>query len=285
MTSSPHSSTQEARQALGRRLSEVRKDAGLTARALAALAGWHESKVSKIEHGRQPPSDLDIRAWTLHCGAADQAPDLIAVARGIEGAYVEWRRMERFGLRHAQESVLPLWERTRRFRIYSPWLIPGPVQTAAYIRAVLTAIRDRRGLADDLEDAVRVRLDKQERALHGLGARRFAVLLEESTLRYQIGDTATMAGQLGHLLAVASLASVSLGIIPERTDRSSLWPAEGFFLFDDDVVNVELISAHLTIKQPHEIGMYAEVFADLADLAVYGADARSLITSAIAALG
>ncbi|MGW3179939.1 DUF5753 domain-containing protein [Kitasatospora sp. NPDC001119] len=285
MTSSPHSSTQEARQALGRRLRDVRKDAGLTARALAALAGWHESKVSKIEHGRQPPSDADVRAWTLHCDAADQAADLIAVARGIEGAYVEWRRMERSGLRHAQESVLPLWERTRRFRIYSPSLVPGPVQTGGYIRAVLTAIRDRRGLIDDLEGAVQVRLDKQERALHGLGDRRFAVLLEESTLRYRIGDIATMAGQLGHLLAVASLPSVSLGIIPEHTDRSPLWPVEGFFLFDDDVVNVELISAHLTITQPHEIGMYAEVFADLADLAVYGAHARSLITAAIAALG
>ena len=36
-----------------------------------------------------------------------------------------------------QESVIPLWESTRQFRIYSPFLVPGPVQTAAYIRALL----------------------------------------------------------------------------------------------------------------------------------------------------
>ncbi|MEV7780897.1 hypothetical protein [Kitasatospora sp. NPDC088351] len=59
---------------------------------------------------------------------------------------------------------------------------------------------------------------------------------------------------------MASLPSVSPGIIPENTDRSPLRPAEGFFLFDDDVVNAELISVHLTITQPHEIGMYAGVF-------------------------
>ena len=40
--------------------------------------------------------------------------------------------------------MIPLWESTREFRIYSPFLIPGPVQTAAYIRALLKAVRDRR---------------------------------------------------------------------------------------------------------------------------------------------
>ncbi|WP_425315850.1 helix-turn-helix domain-containing protein [Streptomyces olivoreticuli] len=43
---SSSSSVRQARQALGQRLREIRKDSGLTARALAALAGWHESKCS-----------------------------------------------------------------------------------------------------------------------------------------------------------------------------------------------------------------------------------------------
>ncbi|HUZ51317.1 MAG TPA: helix-turn-helix transcriptional regulator [Streptosporangiaceae bacterium] len=42
---------QQAREALGARLRAVRLDAGLTARALAQLAGWHFTKVSKLEHG------------------------------------------------------------------------------------------------------------------------------------------------------------------------------------------------------------------------------------------
>ena len=47
---------------------------------------------------------------------------------------------------------------------------------------------------------------------------------------------------------------------------------------------VELVSGHLTITQPREIAMYAQVFAELAELAVYGAAARSLIMAAIDAL-
>lgn len=264
------------------RLREIRLDAGLTARALAGMAGWHASKCSRLEHGRTPPSDADLRAWTLHCGVPGVAPDLIAAARGIDGMYVEWRRMERAGLRHAQESVVPLWERTHRFRIYSSWLIPGPVQTAAYIGALLAALRDRRQLVDDVDAAVEVRMTKQQ-LLHG--PRQFAILLEETALRVRIGGADTMAGQLGHLLNVASLPSVSLGIIPAEANRSGLWPLETFFMFDSEQVAVELVSAHLTITQPHEIRMYEDTFRTLADLAVYGAEARALVTSAIAALG
>ncbi|MFG3049847.1 DUF5753 domain-containing protein [Kitasatospora sp. NPDC048239] len=180
--------------------------------------------------------------------------------------------MERSGLKHAQESVVPLWERSRRYRFYSPCLIPGPIQTPAYIRALLTAIRDRRGLADDLEAAVQIRIDNQQ-VLHA-GHRRFAIVLEEGALRYRIGGAETMADQLGYLLAVASLPSVSLGVIPLDADRSALRPTEGFFMFDDDQVNVELVSAHLTITQPYEIGTYAEAFAELSGIAVYGPAAR-----------
>lgn len=190
--------------------------------------------------------------------------------------------MEQTGLKHAQESVLPLWERTRRFRIYSSWLIPGPLQTAPYIAALLTSIRDRRRLADDVEQAVRVRVDKQ-RVLHQ-GDHRFAIILEESVLRYRIGGPEVMAGQLRHLLVTASLPSVSLGIIPMAVDRTRLWPVEGFFLFDEAEVNVELVSAHLSVKHSHEIDMYAQTFSGLSELAIYGPPARDLIGAAIESL-
>jgi transcriptional regulator with XRE-family HTH domain len=280
---SPSSSVQEARKALGQRLREIRLDAGLTARALAVLAGWHESKCSRYESGARSPSEADLRAWALHCGVPHLGDDLVTTARGIDGMYVEWRRMERSGLRRAQESVVPLWERTRRFRIYSSWLIPGPVQTAPYIEALLKSIRDRRQLVDDVEEAVRVRVAKQH-VVHE-GGHSFAIVLEEAALRYRIGGPDVMAGQLGHLLTAASLPSVSLGIIPLAADRSRIWPVEGFFLYDAEVANVELVSAHLTVTQSHEIDLYARTFAALQELAVYGSKARELITSAIDALG
>ncbi|MFE4829697.1 helix-turn-helix domain-containing protein [Streptomyces sp. NPDC056672] len=280
--SSPSSSVEEATKALGRRLREIRKDAGLTARALALRADWHESKCSRFESGIRRPSETDLRAWALHCGVPQLAEELVTTARGIDGLYVEWRRMEQTGLKRAQESVLPLWERTRRFRVYSPWLIPGPVQTAPYIEALLKSIRDRRHVIDDVEQAVRVRVEKQH-ILHE-GDHRFAIILEESALRHRVGGTEVMAGQLDHLLVTASLPSVSLGIIPMDTDRSSLWPVEGFFVFDEEEVNVELVSAHLSVKNSHEIGMYIQTFSALSELALHGFAAKDLIMKAVDSL-
>jgi len=191
--------------------------------------------------------------------------------------------MERAGLRQAQESVRELYEQTRLFRFYSCWMIPGPVQTSEYLTAILSAIQKRRNLPDDVEAAVTERMDRQHIVREGL--HQFFIVLEEAVLRHRIATPEVMAGQLGHLLSVASLPSVTLGIIPLDADRSKMWPVESFFIFDDVQVNVELVSGFLTITQPREIAMYEKGFAELAEAAVYGAHARAVIASAITAVG
>ncbi|MFD8979284.1 helix-turn-helix domain-containing protein [Streptomyces sp. NPDC059564] len=282
MALSASSSAQQARQALADRLAELCRDAGLSGRDIAERCEWHPSKSSRIMNARTPPSADDIRAWCRACGADDQIDDLIASLRTAEGMWVGWRRMERAGLKQAQEARLPLYQRTRRFRSYSSWLVPGMVQTRPYTTSALQAIQRRRGLVDDVADAVAARMERQ-RVLYE-GDRRFAFLVEESVLRSGIGGSEVMTGQLGHLISIASLPNVSLGVVPMRPDRER-WPAEGFWIYDAAQVNVELISGYLTLTQPSEVAMYAEAFTELAELAVYGAQARALITSAVSALG
>ncbi|MER5297953.1 helix-turn-helix domain-containing protein [Streptomyces lasiicapitis] len=283
MPSLPPSSIQQARAALGQRLREIRKDAGLTARAVAAAAGWHESKSSRLENGKTSPSDEDIRIWTSICRAEEQAADLIATARGIDGMYVEWRRMERAGLTRVQESVLPLYERTHWFRFYQSQVIPGLLQTADYTRAVLSTVVCLRNAPDDIEEAVSARMGRQ-RVLH-TGGRRFAFLIEEWVLRSVIGSPTTMVNQLHHLLGMTSTPSLSLGIVPMGFARGNAWPCESFSMYDAKQVSCELVSAGLTVTQPSEITEYAKTFAELAGIAVYGVSARKLIAEAIDALG
>ncbi|MFQ6147660.1 helix-turn-helix domain-containing protein [Streptomyces seoulensis] len=282
MALSASSSAQQARQALADRLAELCRDAGLSGLDLAERCGWSRSKSSRIMNARTPPSAEDIRAWCRVCGAEEQTEDLTAMLRTAEGMWVGWRRMERAGLKQAQEARLPLYERTRRFRSYSSWLVPGLIQTQPYTTAALQAIQKRRGLVDDVAGAVAARMERQ-RVLYE-GDRRFAFLVEESVLRAGIGGAEVMTGQLGHLIEVASLPHVSLGVVPMKPDRER-WPAEGFWIYDAAQVNVELVSGYLTITQPSEVSMYAETFAELAALAVYGANARALITAAMDALG
>lgn len=278
MALSASSSAQQARQALAKRLEDLCRHAGLTGLDLAERCGWSRSKSSRIMNAKTPPSAEDIRAWCRACGAEEQTEDLIASLRTAEGMWVDWRRMERAGLRQAQEARLPLYQRTRRFRSYSSWLVPGMIQTRPYTTAALRAVQRRRGLVDDVADAVASRM-KRQRVLYE-GGRRFAFLVEESVLRTGIGGAEVMSEQLARLVSVASLPNVSFGVVPMAPDRER-WPAEGFWIYDTAQVNVELVSGYLTITQPSEVSMYAETFAELAALAVYGAGARALITSAL----
>lgn len=239
---SPSSSAQQARQRVAQRLREIRLDAGLSARAIAKEAGWHESKSSRIEHARVAPSAGDIRAWCGACGAEDQAADLIAASRTADSMYVEWGRLQKSGLRRLQESKVPLYEGTRHFRVYCSNVIPGLLQTPGYAGALLSSISAFRGVPNDVEDAVTARTARS-RVLHQ-GDHRFAVLMEEWVLRCRVGDAKVMAEQLRHLLAVTSLPSVSLGVIPFTAPRR-MWPVEAYNIFDETLVQVELLSAAL----------------------------------------
>lgn len=198
MPASPYSSVQQARQILASRLVELRKDAGIrTNRQMAQELGWQESKVSRIVNAVTPPSEDDVAAWCVACSAQDEIPGLISSLRLAAGAWVEWRRMERHGLRSAQESIWPLHERTDRFGVYTHNLMPGLIQVRGYTAAVLGATRKRRGLADDVEEAVEVRMQRQ-RILSSPG-KSFVFVLEESVLHHRVAADDVMAEQLGHL--------------------------------------------------------------------------------------
>jgi transcriptional regulator with XRE-family HTH domain len=282
MSESPSAAVQAARRQLAVRLREIRKGAGLTATELARRLEWYPSKVSRIEHARTPPSVTDIRAWCGACDAMSESDDLVASAQSADSLYVEWRRVQRTGLRHLQEKRAELYERTSFFRVYCSNVIPGLFQTPAYATALLSSISKFHRTPNDVQEAVAARMARS-RVLF-TGGRRFAVLIEESVLRYRIGDPSTMAGQLGYLLTLMSAPSISLGIIPFTASRP-LWPLETFNVFDDVRVHVELLSAAVKVTAPSEVEQYIRAYRDLGTQAVFGSAARELITQAINALG
>ena len=278
---SPLSSAQAARKLIADRLGELRRDAGLTGRELAGRCGWSESKTSRIEGGKTVPSDTDVRDWCRACAVPDQADDLVAANRSADSMYIQWRRRHRTGMRRAQEELLTQYDSTKAFHIYCSNVVPGVLQTASYAEALITMITDFQNTPRDVEEAVASRVQRARslyRADHS-----FAIVLEETVLRYRLGDAAVMAGQLGHLLEVMSLPAVSLGIIPADA-RRTIWPLEAFYVFDGRLVTVETLTAEINITAPSEVQDYARAFADLARCAVRGSAARTLVAAAINAL-
>jgi transcriptional regulator with XRE-family HTH domain len=279
MSTSPSSAARQAREALGATLRNLRKDAGISARQLAAATGQHYTRVSKIENGVQAPNDDDIRAWCRVCGAEDQIPDLVATLRSVESSYLELRRQSRLGMKRVVGAhTRELYQRTRQFRIYEHNVIPGLFQTAAYCSAMLSFWADFLNAPNDIEQAVASRMEKQQVVYRS--GKRFAVLLEEQALRTWFGTVETQIGQLDRLLALMSMPNISLGIIPLMVERSAVGSA-GFWMFDDVLVALETPTASIEVNRPREIALYARMFEALRGSAVYGPAARGLISAAI----
>ena len=88
--------------------------------------------MSKIEHGKQTPSEDDIRVWCEHTRAPDQVAELIAAVRHIEGMWMDWRRVLGVGTRRRQAASGRLESRAGLLRWYEPVLVPGLLHTAEY---------------------------------------------------------------------------------------------------------------------------------------------------------
>jgi transcriptional regulator with XRE-family HTH domain len=271
---------EQARQLLGDRLRDIRKDARVSGRELGTLTGWHFTKISKIEHGHTMPSAADIELWCFHCGADGQIQDLTAAARGIEKMYVELKRLLRSGTASYQRELLKEETRTHHFRIFNPAVIPGALQTQEYATTRLTEFADMVGIPADVEDTVTARMERGRLLLSG--DRLFHFVLGEHALRAALADRDVMADQLRHLLEASRLPRLRLGILPTATRHYMTFC--GFWIFDNRVVQLETYSAAITVTQPREIAMYAKVFEHYSGRALYGQQARDLISQVMADL-
>jgi transcriptional regulator with XRE-family HTH domain len=282
VSTSPSDAARKAQQALGLRLRELRKDAGLSGRELAAATGWHFTRVSKIENGVQAPTDQDIRTWCTACSAEDQIADLIAQARAVESMYMEFKRRTRAGMKQLLQAGGDLYDQTERFRIYEHNVIPGLFQTAEYAAALLSFWIDFLETRNDIEAAVAARIERQ--SILYRGAKTFSIVLEEAAIRTQFGTSETMAGQMDRLLSVMTLPNISFGIVPQMIQRRTVG-STGFWIFDDTLVSLETPTASIDVSQPQEIALYERMFEQLRQPAIYGRDARRLILRVLDELG
>lgn len=268
----------EARDALGKRLRELRQQANMSGRQLAAALSWPPSKVSKLENSRQTPTDGDIRGWTRATSSDDETEALLASLHTLEVQHAEWRRQLKTGLKPHQNRIAELDAKTRFFRVFESTFIPGLLQTAEYARARFAQSITVFKVRNDINEAVQARVQRQEILYRP--DKRFHFVLTEAALRYRLCPPDIMLGQLDRLVSFSALPNVKLGIIGFDT-AYLVAPAHGFWLLDSDRVMVETFSAELNLAQPQEIGLYSGIFDSLVAVASYGRVARAIIMRVI----
>jgi transcriptional regulator with XRE-family HTH domain len=286
MPASTSSSLQAARERLGGQLRDLRLSARLSGRDFAAAAGCQPAKVSQIERGTRPASVADVRLWCRVCGASpQQADELLAEQAAVARLWISFRDLGgRTGLNATQKLLSgDMWDRVQLYRGYQTKVIPGLLQTEAYMTAVMTGVRRERGTeTDDVTEAVAERIGRQGYLLQP--GRQFVFLIEEPVLRFRPYGGAVQRGQLTHLLTAMQLPSVQLAIIPLNADRRGLRPRESFDITDSSLVTIEMLTGFLSLTHPEEIAAYVTAFDQLLSIAVRGSAARALIRQAITGL-
>ncbi|MDQ3275206.1 MAG: helix-turn-helix transcriptional regulator [Actinomycetota bacterium] len=272
------SNVHEARNALGKRLRELRQAAGYSGRQLAESLSWPPSKVSKLENGRQTPTDDDIRGWTRTTNSESETEALLASLHTLEVQHAEWQRILRTGLKPRQQEHIEWDQRTRLFRAFEATVIPGFLQTAEYARARFAEGIRRLKLPNDINEAVQSRMMRQEILYRP--DKKFHFVLTEAALRFRLCAPDVMLGQLDRLISFSQLRNVRLGIIGFETQYATS-PWHGFWLYDQERVLVETFSAALDLRQPQEIELYGSAFEQLAAVASYGRSARVIINRVI----
>ncbi|MEU0539300.1 helix-turn-helix transcriptional regulator [Nocardia sp. NPDC005978] len=270
-------SVQQQREVLGERLRALRQFAGLSGSELARRAGWHQTRVPKIEYGKTKPSVADIRVWCKLTGAEGEIPGLVASLQNIDTAYREWRRTLSGGTKVKQNEILRLMQQAKVMRVYQPSLVPGLLQTAEYAAVTLQRSIRFHQIPNDLDEGVAKRLERQQILYRG--DHRIHLLMGEQALYNDVGGDPVMRGQLDRLIAAMGLPRLTFGIVP--LDAELPMQLTNFVMFDERRVSVEGIAAELTIIQPGEIRVYHRTFDMLANQSMTGDAARALIRKAI----
>ncbi|MER6575306.1 helix-turn-helix transcriptional regulator [Nonomuraea sp. NPDC001023] len=268
-------SYQQARIDLGGQLRQLREAAHLSGKDLAERLRWQPSKVSRLENARQTATEDDVVVWAQAVGATpDTTDELIRQAIALLERHDDWKQRHRSGLAALQEDIRDLEARTKLFRVFEPGIVVGLLQTSEYARHVFRKVKRLYSAADQIDAAVRVRMQRQE-ILYDR-TRTFRFVVPESALRSALAPADVMRGQLDRLLAVSTLPNVEFGVIPFGTELPSA-PINGFWIYNEAMVGVATMTKDLVLRDPDDIAFYVRAFDDYAKVAEFGEPGREVI--------
>jgi transcriptional regulator with XRE-family HTH domain len=194
---------------LGAQLRRLRESQAISAQEAARAIRGSESKISRIELGRNAVREIDIAHLLTLYGITDKAER--ELLRSLAS------RANQPGWWHRYHDVLPPWfqayigleESAQSIRSYDAQFVPGLLQTEEYAAAVLA-------LGDfSLDEAERLVVLRKERQRHfAAGGTRLWAIVDEVALRRPVGGPAVLSRQLEYLGELSQQPWLTLQITP-----------------------------------------------------------------------
>lgn len=269
------------RRLLGRELRRLREEIGLSQQEAARALNYTDSTISRIEQG-QLPNYHALRAMLDVYGlTADQwQPYLDMYDRAKERGW--WQA---YGV--DARGFIALEHEACLVREYQPGYVPGPFQTADYIREIFA--RSRIGHSRRwVDNQVALRLKRQER-LTADPPLRFHAVIEEHVLHRVVGGREVWRAQLRRIAERAELPNVTVRVLPHSVVAPDGW--NGMFIVlsfpetdDPDLAYVEHGFGSVHIEREDEVNGCRLAFDHLASLALAPAESVALIERVAAEL-
>jgi len=244
------------RMLLGTQLRRLRESRGITAQEAARSIRGSESKISRIELGRNAVREVDIADLLNLYGITDSAEREQLLTLASQANQPGWW--------HRYQDVLPLWfqtylgleESAESIRSFDTQFVPGLLQTEEY---AATIIRLGQNSREETDRMVFLRKERQRR--FAAGGLRLHAVIDETALRRPVGCAGMMRQQLSHLLEMSAKPGLTIQISAFHTGASYAAPGSFSilrFATDDlpDVVYVEQLTSALYLDKRADVDRY-----------------------------
>jgi transcriptional regulator with XRE-family HTH domain len=257
------------RRRLGAELKRCRENAGLTQENVSRHFEWHAAKVTRIETARVAVTPRDVKDLLALYGVDDQEyrEALVELARlsRERSWWTDYRDIMRPG------NFVGLEAGAVGMRAWEPNIVPGLLQTKAYMRALIQAGRSG-DPPREIDRRISLRLTRQAR-LGGARPLELFAIVDESVVRHNVGGEEVMAEQLRHLIETAQLPNVMLQILPfSAREHTFVSGSIALLEFREtthlDVVYLEGLAGDFYEEQPSEVARYREEFERLSGMAL-----------------
>ncbi|GAB7043269.1 helix-turn-helix transcriptional regulator [Catenuloplanes niger JCM 9533] len=277
---SEHPNPVVMRQQLASMLREARHAAGMTIDQVAAHLLCSPAKISRMETGRRPASQRDVRDLCDHYSVdTEKREQMMALAQ--DGRRRSW--WDEYELPRGYSNLIGMEAAASSMRDFKSSTINGLLQTEEYAREVISSyfLPANPALIDQL---VAVRMERQRAVLRRDPLPDMQFVLDEAALRRVVGGPVVMEEQLGRLLAITSeLPSATIQVLSLRRGAHAAMDTT-FTVLDfppgtplKPVVHVEDVFGDMKLERQEDVDNARQVFQRAADAALSPGESRELL--------
>ena len=267
------------RRRLGQELRRLRELKGMTAEEVAERLLVSQSKISRLENGRRSISQRDVRDL---CGVYE-----VEDHRIVDSLMQMAKDSRQQGGWHSFGDIpysvyIGLETDAASLRVYDPQVVPGLLQTRTYAESLISGALPE-ATPTDIDKRVQVRLRRQERISAADNPLRLWAVLDEATLRREVGNKQVMIEQLEHLIEMSQLPHVTVQLIPFTMGAHPGVSGQYAILefpdaADSSVVYIEGVTSDLYLEKAQDVQKYSVMYEHLRAQALNADQSRDFIS-------